>query len=86
MNNKCRRLWACLLVCFLLFAFTACSNKKASLKEHLQRGQQALKAGKIKVAIIELKNAVQLAPKNARAHYLLAQAMLRSNYYYSIAV
>lgn len=77
MNNKYQRLWAGLFVCLLLFGFTACTSKKASLKEHLQKGQQALAAGKVKTAVIELKNAVQLAPKNARAHYLLAKALLR---------
>lgn len=53
---------------------TACS--KNSSDDHFQLAQQALKENNHKAAIIELKNAIRLEPKNATFRFLLGKTYL----------
>ena len=43
----------------------------------LSRGAEKLRQGEVRAAIVELKDAVRLAPQLARAHYQLALALRR---------
>ena len=43
----------------------------------LSRGADKLRGGEVRAAIVELKDAVRLAPHLARAHYQLALALRR---------
>src|SRR5215469_11337998 len=63
------------IVAFLcLVALTGCSKPSAS--EYIENAQSDYKAGKINAAIIDLKNALQLEPKNGQARLLLARYYL----------
>jgi len=59
-----------------VLALSGCQNQQAKLAEHMARGDAYLKEEKASEAVIEYKNALQLAPNDAKAHYGLAQAYL----------
>ena len=59
-----------------ILALSGCQNQQAKLAEHMARGDAYLKEEKASEAVIEYKNALQLAPNDAKAHYGLAQAYL----------
>ena len=65
----------CLLV-LLLAGPLACQDEAARLAEHMERGEQALEAEKPNEAAIEFKNALQIDPNHAPAHFGLAKAYL----------
>src|SRR5690554_1351603 len=65
----------CLLV-LLLAGPLACQDEAARLVEHMERGEQALEAEKPNEAAIEFKNALQIDPNHAPAHFGLAKAYL----------
>jgi tetratricopeptide (TPR) repeat protein len=56
------------------FALAGCQNQETKLAEHMTRGDAYMKDEKPSEAVIEYKNALQLAPNDAKAHYGLAQA------------
>jgi tetratricopeptide (TPR) repeat protein len=59
------------------FAFTACSSDPVREHfKHLARGEKYFKARKFNEAVVELRNATQLNPKSADAHYQLGRAYL----------
>lgn len=71
------RLLACSLLCLALVAsLTACQDDEARLGEHMSRGDQYLEEQKPNEATIEYKNALQIAPNHALAHFGLAKAYL----------
>jgi tetratricopeptide (TPR) repeat protein len=51
-----------------------CQNQESKLAEHMSRGEAYMKDQKPSEAVIEYKNALQIAPNDAKAHYGLAQA------------
>ena len=58
------------LILMVLLPAVGCSqspDKKAA--KHLKNGEEYIKASKYREAILEFKNAIQAAPKNAQAHY-----------------
>ena len=57
-----------------VLALSGCQNQEAKLAEHMARGDAYIKEEKASEAVIEYKNALQLAPNDAKAHYGLAQA------------
>lgn len=59
-----------------LLALSGCQNQEAKLAEHMTRGDAYMKEEKATEAVIEYKNALQIAPNDAKAHYGLAQAYL----------
>jgi tetratricopeptide (TPR) repeat protein len=59
-------------------AFVACQSDEAKLGEHLSRGGEYYDAEEWSEAIIEFKNALQLDPNNAEAHYKLSQSYLKT--------
>lgn len=60
----------------LIAAALGCQDKEARFARHMQRGAAYLEESKPKEAVIEYRNAVQIDPNNASAHYALAQAFL----------
>lgn len=65
-------------VCGLLLALVlvACQSEEARLAEHMERAKAYLEEKKPSEAAIEYKNALQLAPNDAKAHFGLAEAYL----------
>jgi tetratricopeptide (TPR) repeat protein len=57
-----------------VLALAGCQNQDTKLAEHMSRGDAYLKENKASEAVIEYKNALQLAPNDSKAHYGLAQA------------
>jgi len=57
-------------------ATLACQDRETRFARHMERGAAYLEESKPKEAVIEYRNAVQLDPNNAAAHYALAQAFL----------
>ena len=56
----------------------ACASDEAKLAEHIERGEAYLEEDKPAEAIIEYKNALQLAPNDAAVHFGLARAFMAS--------
>jgi Tfp pilus assembly protein PilF len=69
------RLGAVVALGFAL-ALAGCQDQEAKLAEHMTRGDASMKDEKASEAVIEFKNALQLAPNDAAAHYGLAQAYM----------
>ena len=66
----------------LIFIFwTGCSNKEErkekALAKHQDRAKAYMESGKVKEAEIELKNVIQLNPKDDTAHYDLGEARMQ---------
>jgi tetratricopeptide (TPR) repeat protein len=64
---------AVLLACLVALA-TACSNPEQAKAEHVARGEAFLKERRWQEASIEFRNAIQIDPNLAAAHWGLAQA------------
>ena len=63
-------------VCAMVLLAAACSrNDPASF---LSSAQSYMQKADYKAAIVQLKNAIQAAPENAEARYLLAKALLET--------
>jgi len=62
-------------VALLASVLAACGQKSA--EEHYQLAQQALEQGGKETAVIELKNAIRMAPNNAQYRYLLGHFSLQ---------
>lgn len=59
-----------------VLALAGCQNDEAKLAEHMTRGDAYMEDGKTSEAVIEYKNALQLAPNDSKAHFGLAQAYM----------
>lgn len=55
-----------------------CQDDAARLAEHMTRAAQFMEEGKASEAVIEYKNALQISPNDAAAHFGLAKAYLAS--------
>jgi tetratricopeptide (TPR) repeat protein len=70
--------WLCSMAGCILLA--GCSrNPQVALKKHLDRGNSYFEAAKYREAAIEYRNAIQIDPKLAQAHYSLAECYLRES-------
>jgi len=77
-NRKSMRIYSVLLVCLVLATIIiGCSNPETKKARHLEKGESYLKEGKLKEAIIEFKNVIQIDPRDVQGHYKLAQIYLR---------
>jgi tetratricopeptide (TPR) repeat protein len=62
------------LICWIALAALGCQSDAERAAEHVKRGQALLDEKKWDEAVIEYKNATQLSPNDAQAHYGLAKA------------
>lgn len=60
----------------LLFGVVSCGEQETA-SSHIIKAKKFMDASEINKVIIELKNAVQLAPKNSEVRYLLGQSYLK---------
>lgn len=65
------------LFTLLLVAATACKSKEARREDHRARGVAFLAQGKTEEGAIELKNLLQLDPRDADAHRRLAEVYMK---------
>ncbi len=61
----------------LLALTAACSSPEDKVAGHLEKAEAFLEAGDYRKAAIEAKNAVQIQPKNAQGHFILAKIAWR---------
>lgn len=71
--RRLRALAAALLAALLLLA-AGCSNPEKAKAEHVSRGETLLKEHRWQEASLEFRNAIQIDPNLAAAHWGLAQA------------
>lgn len=71
---RLKKIIACWLI--LLIGVVGCGEQQTA-SSHLAKAKSLTEASEINQVVIELKNAIQLEPKNAEARYLLGQAYLR---------
>ena len=57
-------------------ALAGCQSQQAKLAEHIARAESYMKDNKASEAVIEYKNALQIAPNDPSAHFGLAKAYL----------
>lgn len=62
-----------LIVVLAAFVLAACSPPEQRAAEFVAKARQLYEAGNFEAAALEARNAVQVQPKNAEAHFLLAQ-------------
>jgi tetratricopeptide (TPR) repeat protein len=65
------------LVLFLLLMCAGCSSKEEKKAKHLEKAKEYIEKSEFKKAVIELKNVVQLDPKNDAAYYELGETYLK---------
>ncbi len=75
-SRRGARSLCCLALLVLAGGLTACQDEAARLAEHMARAERQLEDGKPNEAVIEYKNALQIAPNDADAHFGLAKAYL----------
>lgn len=75
--NQKTILWKVLVVFMMSVFIFGCSSPKEKKAEHQRRAEAYLKKGKLKDAVIELRNVVQLDPKDDSAYYELGETYLR---------
>ncbi|MDJ0869998.1 MAG: tetratricopeptide repeat protein [Myxococcota bacterium] len=71
-----RRALPVIAACAATLLLTACQDDQARLAEHLERAEAYLEEEKPSEAVIEYKNALQIDPNDASAHYGLAKAYM----------
>ena len=71
MTFRPREKWACLAA--LALSLASCSR---SADQYLASGDKSFAAGKYSEAVIEYRNAIQVDPRRARAHYQLGRTYL----------
>jgi pentatricopeptide repeat protein len=70
--------WAItLLALILLPALLGCAKEEETVAKHLQNARNYIANNEFKVAVIELKNVVQLNPQNDEAHFLLGETYMK---------
>ncbi len=79
MNSLPATLKPLALAITLAFSLAGCGGKSA--EDHLSAGKQLESKGEHKAAALELKNAVQMQPKNGEARLLLGKALFSLNDY-----
>jgi len=72
--------FAALAACSLL-ALAACSSERDRLANHLANAQKYTEAGQTKEALLELRSALQLDPKNADVNFRIAELLAQEGKY-----
>ncbi len=65
------------ILCFVTLIAVGCS-KEAKKERHWKKGEKYFAENKLREAIIEYKNVLQIEPKDAKAHYKLALTSLKA--------
>ncbi len=60
-----------------LIAIGGCGSPQSRFQSHLQRGEDYLKSGSLDKASVELRNALQIRPRDAHARYLYGRVSER---------
>ena len=79
MNLEKRRIYftICILsVIAFLILISGCS-KEEKIEQHWKKGETYFSENKLKEAVIEYKNIIQLEPKHSKAYYKLGMAYLK---------
>lgn len=71
------RLSVRILPLFLALALTACASPEEKVERHMQKAREWLEQEQYDKAKLEARNALQIQPKNAEAHFILAQLAWR---------
>ncbi|MFC1823267.1 tetratricopeptide repeat protein [Thermodesulfobacteriota bacterium] len=66
-----------IFVAVLFFAGISCTSKEERKAEHKERARQYIEKNELKKAVIELKNVVQLDPKDDAAYYDLGETYMK---------
>ena len=72
-----RLLLPLLAICLSLSPFLGCESDESRLAAHLERGDAYMEEEAYEEAIIEFRNALQLAPNNGAVHFSLSQSFLK---------
>ena len=75
--RKMRSLKVLMLVMMTGFFIFGCGSPEEKKASHEKRAEQYLKEGKLNEAVIELRNVVQLDPKDDAAYYQLGETYLK---------
>ena len=70
MNRFPKIIFISLMATLWIFTNSCNSDPKEKKAKHLEKGETYLAGSKYKEAVIEFKNAVQIDPKDAQAHYV----------------
>src|ERR1700674_3335052 len=74
MSSNSKALSSGLLILAALLGLAACDQtKRYTEQEHVQKAKEFQDQGKLESAVIDLKNALQINPKNAEARLLLGE-------------
>jgi cytochrome c-type biogenesis protein CcmH/NrfG len=65
------------ILALLFFSLPSCASKEEKKAEHLRQAKQYVEKNELRKAVIELKNVVQLDPKNDEAYCTLGETYLR---------
>lgn len=78
-TKRCARRQSLSILPLLLGALLlgGCQDDAAKLAEHIARGREFNQQEKYQEAVIELRNALQLDPNSADAHFLLSRALFK---------
>jgi tetratricopeptide (TPR) repeat protein len=74
-----RRAAAAALVLVGAVSLGACTSKESKFARHLERAQEFEAQGQQKEALLELRSALQLDPKNADVNFRIAETLSKSN-------
>ena len=66
-----------LAICLSLSPFLGCESDEARLAAHLERGDAYVEEEAYEEAVIEFRNALQLAPNDGDIHFKLSQSFLK---------
>lgn len=70
--------WRLLLIAMVLvMVFPGCASEEEIKAKHLENAQAYMAKNEFKAAELELKNVIQMDPKNDVAHYLLGQTYMK---------
>jgi len=76
-DRKKTRIILLVWMVFLITLNAGCASKEEKRDRHLERAREHIEAQEFKKAVIELKNVIQLEPKNDAAYYELGESYLK---------
>jgi tetratricopeptide (TPR) repeat protein len=77
MNKLATSIYLKALVVALCFLITSCGGSERKYAKHIEKGKEYYASSEYKEAAIEFKNAIQIKPDDAEAHYNLGLSYLK---------